>query len=224
MGSEVQILSGAMVQPYIQIFTAGPLETHCILLGCRQTKHAAIFDAPDHSLQPIIRALEKENLKPQMLCLTHSHWDHIADAAKIQEHFAIPLYLHSEDVPNLEKPGADHLPLMFPIKGTKPDHLLKDGQVLHLGTIEIHVIHTPGHTPGSVCFWMPEEKLLISGDTLFQGSIGNLSFPTSRPDLMRGSLKKLAKLPPETQVIPGHGEETTIGDEEWILNGGMFDE
>lgn len=208
----------------IQIFRAGPLGTHCILLGCQHTKHAVIFDAPQHSLQLIIRALEKDDLKVQMLCLTHSHWDHIADAAKIQDHFGIPIYIHAEDSPNLQKPGADHLPLMFPIKGAKPDHFLKDEQVLQLGKIAIHVIHTPGHTPGSVCFWMPEEKLLISGDTLFQGSIGNLSFPTSRPDLMRGSLKKLAKLPPETRVIPGHGEETTIGDEEWILEGGLFDE
>jgi glyoxylase-like metal-dependent hydrolase (beta-lactamase superfamily II) len=82
---------------------------------------------------------------------------------------------------------------------------------MRVGEVEFQVIHTPGHTPGCVCFWFPKEDLLVSGDTLFQGSIGRLDLPTARPKLMWGSLQKLAQLPANTRVIPGHGQETTIG-------------
>ncbi len=82
----------------------------------------------------------------------------------------------------------------------------------------IKVIHTPGHSPGGVCFYLPSEKILFSGDTLFRGTIGNLSLPTARPDLMWDSLKKLAALPPETKVYPGHGGPTTISAEKWIAH------
>jgi glyoxylase-like metal-dependent hydrolase (beta-lactamase superfamily II) len=98
----------------------------------------------------------------------------------------------------------------------KADGFLIEGQKLTVGDLDIEVIHTPGHTPGGVCFYLPKEKVLISGDTLFRGTIGNLNFPTSRPDLMWGSLKKLAALPADTKVYPGHGGSTTIGAEKWI--------
>jgi glyoxylase-like metal-dependent hydrolase (beta-lactamase superfamily II) len=95
---------------------------------------------------------------------------------------------------------------------------LEDGQVLAVGEFQIEVIHTPGHTPGGVCFYLKEQKILFSGDTLFQGTIGNLSFPTARPARMWDSLKRLAALPKETRVYPGHGDPTTIGKEQWIAN------
>jgi hydroxyacylglutathione hydrolase len=202
----------------IKIFTSGPADTNCILIGCPETHQAAVIDAPFQSTQQIVQALKKEDLTPQMILLTHSHWDHLADAAQLKKELKVPLYIHAEDAGNLEKPGSDGLPLFFPIEGVKPDGFLTDGQILNVGKLKIEVIHTPGHTPGGVCFWIPQEKILISGDTLFQGTIGNLSFPTARPALMWKSLQRLAKLPPETRVIPGHGDETTIGDERWIEN------
>jgi len=94
--------------------------------------------------------------------------------------------------------------------------LLKEGDRVSIGNQIFEVIETPGHTPGGVCFYNGNQHLLFSGDTLFKGTIGNLSFPTSRPHLMWTSLSKLAKLPAETRVFPGHGLETTIGQEKWL--------
>ncbi len=151
------------------------------------------------------------------ILLTHSHWDHIADTAKLKKAFNVPVWIHAEDAPNLEKPGVDGLPLHFPIEGVKPSGHLADGQVLKVGELEIKVMHTPGHTPGSVCFLLPDEGMLISGDTLFRGRMGRLDLPTGRPGLMKGSLKKIGMLPRETRVYPGHGESTTIKEEAWIM-------
>lgn len=200
----------------IKTFTSGPVETNTVLLGCSSTRQAAIFDVPLGSARLLTQAIEKNSLNPQMILLTHSHWDHLADAAELKKLLNIPIYVHAEDAGNLEKPGSDRLPLFFPIEGLKPEKFLTDGQIISLGKLKIEVIHTPGHTPGGVCFWLRQEKILISGDTLFQGTIGNLSFPTARPALMWESLKKLSQLPPETRVIPGHGPETTIQAESWI--------
>ena len=200
----------------IKVFTSGPAETNSVLIGCPKTRQAAIIDVPFESTDLLIKALEKESLTPTMILLTHTHWDHLADIAKLKKLLNVPVYVHAEDAGNLEKPGSDRLPLMFPIEGVKPDEFLTDGQIIPLGALKIQVIHTPGHTPGGVCFWLPQEKILISGDTLFKGTIGNISFPTARPAKMWESLKKLAELPPETRVFPGHGPETTIRAEQWI--------
>jgi hydroxyacylglutathione hydrolase len=124
--------------------------------------------------------------------------------------------IHHLDTPNLQNPGSDGLPCWVMIEGVSPTLLLKEGMEIPLGKLKIQVIETPGHTPGGVCFYLPDHHLLFSGDTLFQGTIGNLSFPTARPELMWQSLSKLAKLPQETRVLPGHGPETTIGKEPWL--------
>jgi len=201
---------------FIKVFTTGPVETNTVLIACPATKKAAIVDAPLESLPLLSQEVEKQNFKVEMLLLTHSHWDHIADAAKIKKKFHIPVYIHADDSGNLEKPGSDGVPMFFPVEGAVPDKLLKDGDLVRLGELEIKVIHTPGHTPGGVCFWIEKEKTLISGDTLFHGTIGRLDLPTGRAEAMWESLRKLAKLPPKTRVFAGHGEETTIGAESWL--------
>lgn len=133
-----------------------------------------------------------------------------------KEKLGLPIYIHPLDVPNLENPGVDGVPTFFPIEGVKPDVLIKEGQVIGVELVQLEVIHTPSHSPGSVCFYVPKHGMPLSGDTLFEGSIGNLSLSTSDPDSMWPSLEKLAKLPPETQVFPGHGNPTEIGKEAWL--------
>lgn len=200
----------------LEIFCSGPALTNCILLA--SAKRAAIIDAPLDSGDILIERVEALGLDLQMLLLTHSHWDHFADMAYLKKKMRTPLYVHELDAPNLRKPGADRLPMLFPIASVEPDHFLADKDRLILGELEIEVMHTPGHSPGSVCFYIPRHHTLISGDTLFRGTMGNVSFPTSNPDKMWESLSRLSKLPPETRVIPGHGDETTIGAESWISN------
>ncbi len=200
----------------IKVFSTGPVETNTILLACPKTLKAAIIDVPFSSKDLLIDEIKNLKLKPEMILLTHSHWDHIGEVIELKKALNIPIYVHSEDAGNLEVPGSDGLPLVFPVQGGRPDHLLKDGDVLELGSLKIDVIHTPGHTPGGVCFWIKDENVLISGDTLFRGTIGRLNFPSSKPKLMWESLKRLSKLPAETRVVPGHGKETKIGDEPWL--------
>ena len=181
-----------------------------------QTHKGAIIDAPADSGDQLFKRIEELELDIEMLLLTHSHWDHTAAAASLKEKLNIPVYVHKLDEENLKKPGSDGLPLLIEVPPVEPDHFLEDGQEIKLGELTLKVIHTPGHTPGGVCFYLESENVLISGDTLFKGTIGNLSFPTSVPAKMWDSLKILSLLPPNTRVIPGHGEETTIGKEEWL--------
>jgi len=202
----------------LQSFPLGPADTNAYLLGCSETKRAAVIDAPFGSADAVIKRAGELGLRIEILLLTHSHWDHIAEASLFKEKLQIPIYIHEEDAENVKHPGSDQLPMFFPVKGVEPDRFLLDKQVISMGSLSIEVIHTPGHTPGGVCFYIADHKTLISGDTLFQGTIGNLSFPTARPKLMWVSLKRLAQLPKDTKVYPGHGEPTTIGDESWIAH------
>ena len=202
----------------IEVFASGPADTNAYLVACPKTRRAVVIDVPPDSLGPLLERIHELQLTVAMVLLTHSHWDHFGDAFELKEKLNVPLYIHKEDAGNLEVPGSDRLPLFFPIKGVEPSGFLEDGQILNVGELKVQVIHTPGHTPGGVCFYLEEEKVLFSGDTLFQGTIGNLSFPTARPERMWDSLKRLAALPKETRVYPGHGDPTTIGKEQWIVD------
>ncbi|CCB87693.1 MULTISPECIES: MBL fold metallo-hydrolase [Parachlamydia] len=200
----------------ISAFPTGPFETNAYVVGCPQTHQAAIIDPGVGSAKVIASYLTSRKLTPTSILLTHSHWDHIAEVSLLSNQYHIPVAIHPLDVPNLEKPGSDGLPCWVSFAGVIPDQLLHEGQLLKIGELTFTVIHTPGHSPGSICFYCPQEHLLFSGDTLFQGTIGNLSFPTSQPEKMWDSLDKLTKLPAITRVYPGHGPETTIGAESWL--------
>ena len=202
---------------YLQVFPTGPLLTNAILLACEKTKQAAFIDPAVDSASFFEQEIKSHQLQPKMILLTHSHWDHIADVALLKKKFNLPVFVEQNDVDNLRDPGADRLPLAFPIEGVEPDHILQDQQVIELGDLKLKVLHTPGHSEGGVCFYIEKEKTLISGDTLFKESIGKVSFPKSNPKKMWNSCKILAKLPADTRVVPGHGPETTIGDEPWLL-------
>ncbi len=200
----------------------GPLETNTIILGCSKTKKAAVIDPAYLSSGWVLQYAEKHGLAIEKILLTHSHWDHFADAYHLKQKTGAELFVHSLDAKNLGSPGSDKIPLFVAVHSVKYDHLLKEGELIEIGSISLEVIHTPGHSPGSVCFYSKAEHLLISGDTLFRGSMGNLHLPTGEPSLMWPSLKKLATLPPETRVIPGHGAETTIGAESWLSRAEEF--
>lgn len=201
---------------FVQPFPSGPFSTNAYLVVCPETKHAAIIDPAPESSSLIFAAIEKQDLNPDKILITHSHWDHIADTAEIKKKYNIPVYVHQEDKENLEHPGSDGLPCWIHIPSVMASGALQEGQIIPIGNLQLVVIHTPGHTPGGVCFYCQEHQFIISGDTLFKGTIGNLSFPTARPNLMWVSLKKLAALPPDTVVYPGHGPATTIGSEKWL--------
>ena len=206
----------------IKTVVSGPFETNAYVVGCPTTKEAAIIDPAPESTKTIVEIIENEKLTPVAILLTHSHWDHIADVFKVKKHFDVPVYVHERDAENLRRPGADGMPLFGPTEAVEADLFLKGGESISIGDLTFDVIHTPGHTPGGVCFHEKDEGILISGDTLFQGTIGNLSFPTSNSDDMWQSLELLSHLPPETKVYPGHGPATTIQNEPWLSDAKRF--
>ncbi len=201
----------------IQAFPSGPLTTNAYVAACSETREAAIIDPAPSSSKAIQAFLASQQLKCRKILLTHSHWDHIADVKDLKEVFNVSIYIHPLDAPNLRQPGSDGLPCWLTIAGVEPDVLLADGMQIPLGGLTFQVLHTPGHSPGGVCFYNSQQKVLFSGDTLFEGTMGSLSLPTSQPELMWPSLDKLAQLPFDTTVYPGHGLPTTIGAESrWL--------
>lgn len=200
----------------IHTIPAGPFVTNSYLVVNEVTREAVIIDAAPSATQTLVALIEKEKLTPKAILLTHSHWDHIADLIPLKERFQIPIYVHPLDAPNVRSPGVDGLTQAIGWPGIEPDILVQEGDTITIASFHFHVIHTPGHSPGCVCYFAPKEGVLFSGDTLFKGTIGNLSLPTGDPDAMWPSLKKLTKLPKETKVYPGHGPATTIEAEKWL--------
>jgi len=201
---------------FIKTFTVGPVATNGFVIA--DGSDAIIIDPGVGAYDEVIKAVDENSLSVKSIVLTHSHWDHTGDVAKLQDKYSVDVYIHPLDAENLQHPGSDGLPLMFSIDAVEEFKLINDGDIISCGSINFKVIHTPGHSPGSVVLYAKDENLLISGDTLFKGSIGNLSFPTSDPDAMWLSLKKLEELPKNTKVMPGHGDFTTIGEETWLAS------
>ena len=199
----------------LEVFTGGPFETNSYLL-ISEKKNALIVDPTFGSAPFFIEAVQRLQLHPCAILLTHSHIDHIADVSEVKKAFEIPVFIHPLDQENLIHPGSDGLIFGDRIEGVVPDKLVEGGQMIECKDFRCQVIHTPGHSRGSVCFYFEHERVLISGDTLFKGTHGNVSFPGSDPAQMKLSLKRLAQLPKETVVYPGHAAPTTIGAEQWI--------
>lgn len=202
----------------VQIFPSGPVQTNTLLLSCSKTKEAAAIDPALGSAELVIAYAKKHHLKGTKIILTHSHWDHIADLKVLVDAWGSPVYVHPADAANVEAPGSDGLSSPFSIQGVKGADLIHEGDTIPVGDSSLRVIETPGHTPGGICLYDESAGILISGDTLFQHSYGRLDLPTATPKDMIQSLEKLSKLPPSTVVYPGHGPNTTIGEERWIKN------
>jgi glyoxylase-like metal-dependent hydrolase (beta-lactamase superfamily II) len=198
---------------FVKGFSTGLIDTNSYLLACLSSKLAIVIDAGQNSAEKLISCAERHQLQIVKILLTHSHWDHIADIAVLKKSLHVPIYVHQKDASNVQNPGFDGLPLQFVIEGVEVDHYLADGEIIDLGNLHMRVIHTPGHSPGCVCFYEESQKVLFSGDTLFQGTIGRIDLPTACPFEMLTSLQKLKALPKETVVYPGHGDKTTIGQE-----------
>lgn len=197
-------------------FIGGPYATNAYLVGCKQTQKAAVIDPAMGSSSRLIEGAKERGWTLEKILLTHSHWDHFVDAKALQKELGLPLYVHARDRENVEHPGSDAVESPVPIEAAQVEGVFADGDRISVGTLEFEVIHTPGHCLGAVCFYEASQGVLFSGDTLFRGSMGAVALPTAEPEKMWVSLKRLAALPPETRVYPGHGGETTIGREDWM--------
>lgn len=198
----------------VKKFLAGPLGTNCYLAVNEATKEAVIID-PAGLPERITECVEQEGIQIQAVFLTHAHFDHIMGIdAVIAKYGRMPVYVHQEDLQML----ADAHLNMSESYGWSYSFLegeaVVDGQMLSKAGFEFKVIHTPGHTPGGVCYYVEAEKVLFSGDTLFQQSVGRTDFPGgSTSELIRSIKEKLFILPENTHVYPGHMGTTTIAQE-----------
>lgn len=206
----------------IETFPSGPLKTNAYAIFDTRKRQIAIVDVPPGSASQLVHfATEHDSAPIVAIWLTHSHWDHIADislllemlmrAGQLRSDFCIAV--HSADICNLQNPGSDQISTNIEIPKVEPTQLLQEGDRLLLGDLVFEVLHTPGHSPGGICLYCQQERVLFSGDTLFCSGIGNLSLPTAQPRQMPRSLQKLMALPLQTRVLPGHGPETTISRE-----------
>lgn len=182
----------------------GGYGVNCSILS--QGSKAWIVD-PGHEGERIIALLAQNSLEPMGILLTHAHFDHITGTAALQKEFpSLPVYVGTPDAVMFGHP-FNQMPGEYPSIGTPAN--IHDANELTI----CEVIKTPGHTPGGVCYYFPEDKLLLSGDTLFAGSVGRTDFPGGSMAELLNSLRKLMELPDDTLVIPGHGDFTTIGAE-----------
>lgn len=196
----------------IKKIVVGELMTNCYLLGCKQTKATAIID-PGAESEKIIKEIDKANLEPKFIILTHGHGDHIGAINGLKKKYNIPVYIHENDKELLENSYLNFSAFMFG-KETSiiADKKLKDNDTIVLGNFKIKVLHTPGHTPGSIV--LKCNNILFSGDTLFQNGIGRTDLPGGSYDKIINSIKtKIFSLPDDTIVYPGHGPETNVIEE-----------
>lgn len=202
-----------MTEIRIQSFVTGMAATNVYFLQNAETKELIIIDPADDAAS-IKRRISAMEGVPVAILLTHGHFDHILAAEDIRGSFGIPIYVEEEDEKVLED-ARYNLSGLWDVPFTiKADRQVKDGDVLHIAGLEIQVWHTPGHTWGSCCYYLPREKVLFSGDTLFCGSYGRTDFITSSSRDMTESVHRLLReLPEEVEVYPGHNMYTTIGDE-----------
>lgn len=197
----------------LKMMVLGPCQTNCFFLINEDTKEVLIVDPADRA-QRIVEWIKSESLTPVAILLTHGHFDHIMAIDGIKKEYDIKVYASQDEVDVLAKPHINVSTMMGASISTKADVLFKDGDVLELAGIQLKVISTPGHTIGSVCFYIEDEKLLISGDTLFEASVGRTDFPTGSSHQLIESIKtRLFVLPDDTSVFPGHGGMTSIGYE-----------
>jgi glyoxylase-like metal-dependent hydrolase (beta-lactamase superfamily II) len=171
---------------------------------------------PGEGPEPLLRFLRGSSLQPAAIVCTHAHADHIAGVDRVRAVVGpVPILAHRLESAWFGDPMLNLSQFIGePVSVSSPTGLLQDGQTLQLGPLIWRVLHTPGHSPGSVTLWCPQEKVALVGDTLFLDSIGRIDFPTSDPKAMRDSLHRvLMALPDDTRVCPGHGPDTTIGRE-----------
>lgn len=197
----------------IKNLVLGPVSTNCYFLINEQTKETIIIDPADNA-QRICEKISGEQLMPVAILLTHGHFDHIMAVEEVGRTYSIPYYIYETEAELMERSDLNGSFLMNRDITAKRDRVLKDKEVLTLAGLTIEVIHTPGHTAGSVCYYIPEEKALFSGDTLFYNSVGRTDLPTGSSRALITSIKeRLLDLPEDTGVYPGHGMMTTIGAE-----------
>ncbi len=204
--------------------TVGPVGTNVHLLADERSGEAVAIDTAIPSLAWISDELAARSWTLKLIISTHGHWDHIGDNAAVAEHTSADIAVHPLDAHRLTDPKPLWAP--FEIPPSVPAVELAEGGEIRFGSIRLSVLHTPGHTEGSVCLVAADDGLLFSGDTLFAGSFGRVDLPGGSADAIAESLTRLSRLSDDLVVLPGHGATTTIGRErpwlDWVAREGRL--
>ncbi len=202
-----------MAKLELQKCVLGSVSTNCYFLKNKETKEMLIVDPADRA-DVIIRKVGEMEGTPVGILLTHGHFDHILAVEEVREHYGVKVYACRAEEPLLRDGTANLSAYSGKVCSIKPDVLLDDQQVFEAAGFSIMMYHTPGHTKGSCCYYLKDEQVLFSGDTLFCGSVGRTDFPGgSTKEIVQSLHRLLNELPGETEVYPGHDESTTIAYE-----------
>ena len=196
--------------------TGGVAMTNCYLIADETARQAVLFDAPDHTTGPLLKEAVARGWDLIGLWLTHGHFDHFADHAVVRQRFpAAKILLHALDEAKALNPDMQTrlFQLPFTIPPLKADAHVTDNQKLKIGSLEVVVMHTPGHAPGHVVYYFTGEKVLVGGDLIIGGSIGRTDLPDSDHRQMEASVRRVMELPAATRLLGGHGRATTLGEE-----------
>jgi hydroxyacylglutathione hydrolase len=200
----------------IETFPAGPLETNAYLVIDEDSKDALIIDAPFESIDLLTAAVSERGVNVSLVFITHAHWDHIGDAAAMKAAFGAPLATHRLCQEALERPAGPSPDLPLSVDPVTIDRFVDEGDQVQLGSHAFQVLHLPGHEPGHTALYSEPELVLLSGDVLFPNGHGRIDIAGASEEQMAASLSRLAKLPGNVTVYPGHGLPTTIGAEPWL--------
>jgi hydroxyacylglutathione hydrolase len=197
-----------------ETFPVGLLACNCTILG-DETSHEAMVVDPGYEIPRILAVLTKHQLTVKQIVVTHAHIDHIASAQSLKQITGAPILYNQADLPLVAMMDIQATWIDVPTPDVQPpDHSPADTETIAVRGVQATVLHTPGHTPGSLCLHVPEQHLLLAGDTLFAGSVGRTDLPGGNSDTLIDSIRtRLLPLPGETLVIPGHGPTTTIAAE-----------
>ena len=197
-----------------KILPVGPLQCNCSIIGDETTQEAMVID-PGDDIEDIVAIIDQHKLQVKQIVITHAHIDHVGGAMKLRARTGAPILLNQNDYALLKMLDVQASWLGMASPGeVKIEADLAHDQTLRAGNLSANVLHTPGHTEGSVCLYFPAQKILIAGDTLFARSIGRTDLPGgSFEKIIRSLHDRVLTLPDDTTVIPGHGPVTTIGEE-----------
>ncbi|TVR69719.1 MAG: MBL fold metallo-hydrolase [Sphaerobacteraceae bacterium] len=197
---------------HIKTISAGPIETNAFVVGDEASHEAIIIDAPPESADRLLDAVRDDGYRVQLIVLTHAHFDHVIDAARIKQETGAPLAIHEDAMTQLRQViQGGQAP--YTVEDIGPDQYLNEGDEIAVGTLRFSILVTPGHAPGQVSLYEETEQVLFGGDTLFPGGYGRADLPGSSMEETRQSIRKLMELPDGVTVYPGHGLPAQIGNE-----------